>query len=124
MYSLRTVVVVDVSCFLYVTMSVLILGIQAVPTQQQASSMAAASMLSAAGAYPATHPLGGGGGIALQPTPAQHVASAQQAQAQQAQPQQIQAVSAPGQHSSNPAIDAALSQAYSGIAQYTGTTAY
>lgn len=122
MDSLRSVVVVDVSCFLYVTMSVLILGIQAVPTQQQASSMAAASMLSAAGAYPATHPLGGGGGIALQPTPAQHVASAQQAQ--QAQPQQIQAVSAPGQHSSNPAIDAALSQAYSGIAQYTGTTAY
>jgi len=41
----------------------------------------------------------GGGPITIAPTAAPHV----------------------GTHSMNPAVDAALSQAYTGIAQYTGT---
>lgn len=116
----------------YVTMSVLLLGIQTVPTQPQpptsmaGGALTAASMLSAAGAgFPATHTLGGGGGLALQQ---QQNAAAAAAAHQAAAAQQVAAAptmagpAAPGQHSSNPAIDAALSQAYSGIAQYTGTS--
>jgi len=106
-------------------------GIQTVPTQPQpptsmaGGALTAASMLSAAGAgFPATHTLGGGGGLALQQ---QQNAAAAAAAHQAAAAQQVAAAptmagpAAPGQHSSNPAIDAALSQAYSGIAQYTAS---